>query len=369
MTIRDICTLIEAWAPPAIAWEKDNVGLLIGSAGRRVRKVLVCLDVTPSVVDEAVSAGAGLIVSHHPLIFTPLRRIDPETPAGRMIGTLVRSRIGLYAAHTNFDFTDGGVSHTLARRLGLGNVAPLSPLHGREKKIVVFVPPTHAGGVMQAMAGAGAGVIGRYESCSFTTEGIGSFVPRPGSKPFLGTKGNFERVGETRLEMVCPSWRVEAVVGAMRSVHPYDEPACDVYPTESPSRGMGMGSVGELEAPLGLRPFLGLVARKLRARGLRYSGPRGRRIRRVAVCGGSGSELLGDAVRSGADAFVTADIRYHAFQEVSDDIVLVDAGHYETEHPAVATLAGFLRAAPGVAKERVAVIESKNSHNPVNYFR
>jgi dinuclear metal center YbgI/SA1388 family protein len=369
MTIGDICTLIESWAPPAIAWEKDNVGLLLGSRGSRVRKALVCLDVTPAVVDEAVALGAGLIVSHHPLIFTPLRRIDPGTTAGRMIETLIRRKIGLYAAHTNFDFTGGGVSHTLARRLGLKGIVPLSPLRGRERKIVTFVPPTHAGGVMQAMAGAGAGNIGRYESCSFTTEGTGSFVPLSGSDPYLGTKGNFERVGETRLEMVCPAWRVDAVISAMRSVHPYDEPAFDVYPTETPSRSMGMGSVGELDAPLALRAFLGLVSRKLGAKGVRYSGPRGRRIRRVAVCGGSGSELLADAVRSGADAFVTADVRYHAFQQESGAIVLVDAGHYETEHPAVATLAGVLRSGGRAAKGRLQVIESKNSHNPVNYFR
>jgi putative NIF3 family GTP cyclohydrolase 1 type 2 len=164
-------------------------------------------------------------------------------------------------------------------------------------------------------------------------------------------------------------WRVDAVSRAMRAAHPYDEVAFDVYPTENASRELGMGSVGDLESALGLRPFLGLVSRKLRSKGVRYSGPRAKRIRRVAVCGGSGADLLGDAVRSGADAFVTADVRYHAFQEESDNIVLVDAGHYETEHPAVGTLAGFLRTRRQVAKERVAVIESKNSHNPVNYFR
>lgn len=369
MTIRDICSLIESLAPPAIAWDRDNVGLLAGSPGATIRKVLVCLDVSPAVVDEAVTIGAGLIVSHHPLIFTPIRRIDPGTPVGRMMETIVRKRIGVYAAHTNLDFTANGVSHTLARRLGLRNVAPLSPLRGRERKIVVFVPPTHAGGVMQAMAAAGAGTIGRYESCSFATEGTGSFMAGPGSKPFVGTKGRFERVGETRLEMVCPAWRVDAVLQAIRSAHPYDEAACDVYPTENASRDLGMGSIGDLGAPLGLRAFLGLVSRKLRAKGLRYSGPRARRIGRVAVCGGSGSELLGDAVRSGADAFVTADVRYHAFQEESDTIALVDAGHFETEHPAVGALAGSIRKSPQVAKARVGVIESKKGTNPVNYFR
>jgi dinuclear metal center YbgI/SA1388 family protein len=361
--------LIESWAPPAIAWEKDNVGLQAGSPGSRVRKVLVCLDVTPAVVDEAVSRRADLIISHHPLIFAPLRRIDAGTPVGKMIETLGRRRIGVYAAHTNLDFTTRGVSHTLAGRLGLKNVAPLSPLRGRERKIVVFVPPTHAGGVMQAMAEAGAGEIGRYESCSFTTDGTGSFHPGKGSKPFIGAKGRFERVGETRLEMVCPEWRVDAAVDAMRSAHPYDEVAFDVYRLENASREYGMGSIGDLPAPLGTRAFLRMVALRLRAKGVRHSGPPARTIRRVAVCGGSGSELLGDAMRSGADAFVTADVRYHAFQEAPGSILLVDAGHYETEHPAAGTLAKFLRAHPRVSKERVAVIESNNGINPVNYFR
>lgn len=369
MTIGDICRLIESWAPPAIALEKDNVGLLLGSPGSRVRRILACLDVTPAVVREAAALRADLIVSHHPLLFTPLRRIDPDSRRGAMVESLVRRGIALYAAHTNLDFTSGGVSHTLAGRLGLRGVEPLAPLEKRRRKIVVFVPPDHAGGVMQAMAAAGAGVIGRYESCSFTTEGTGSFLPGPGSNPFAGTRGRFERVNELRLEMECPEWNVDAVVRAMRAVHPYDEPAFDVYPLLNPGRDPGMGAVGELPSPLGLRAFLAVVARRLRAKGLRYSGPRGRRIRKVAVCGGSGSELLGDAVKRGADAFVTADVRYHAHQEHPDDIVLVDAGHYETEHPAVATMARFLRTRPAVADGRVAVFESKSSINPVNYFR
>ena len=369
MTIRDLCALIESWAPPAIAWEKDNVGLLVGSPDARVRKVLVCLDVTPEVVAEAVRARAGLIVSHHPLIFTPLRRLDPDTPRGKMIAALLRHGIGLCAAHTNLDFTAGGVSHILAASLGLREIAPLAPLRGRERKIAVFVPASHAGGVMQAMAGAGAGVIGKYESCSFTTEGSGSFLAGPGSNPFIGKRGALERVGETKLEMSCPSWRVDAVVRAMKAAHPYDEVAFDVYVLENASRDHGMGAVGSLRRPLGLRAFLKMVSVRLGARALRYSGPSGARIRRVAVCGGSGSELLGDALRSGADAFVTADVRYHAFDEAPREIVLVDAGHFETERPAVGALASYLRGRPEVSGGRVAVIESKNSHNPVKYFR
>ncbi len=186
--------MIESWAPPATAWEKDNVGLLVGSPDSRVRKVLVCLDATPPVIDEAVSLGAGLIVSHHPLIFTSLRQIDPRTRVGGMLESLIRRKIGLYAAHTNIDVAPGGVSQALADRLGIRDCIPLSRTRGHQRKIVVFTPPSHAGGVMQAMADAGAGTIGKYESCSFTGEGTGSFLPGPGADPFAGTPGAFERV-------------------------------------------------------------------------------------------------------------------------------------------------------------------------------
>ncbi|HLF14230.1 MAG TPA: Nif3-like dinuclear metal center hexameric protein [Bacteroidota bacterium] len=369
MYVRDISGMIESWAPPAIAWERDNVGLLVGSPDSIIRKVLVCLDATPAVIDEAISMRTGLIVSHHPLMFAPLRQIDPGTRNGGMLASLLRHRIGLYAAHTNLDFTTGGVSHTLAERLGLKEISPLSPLAGKQKKIVVFVPPSHAGGVMQAMAGAGAGVIGKYESCSFTTGGTGSFLPGPGSDPFLGSSGRFERVNEVRLEMECPQWKVPAVVRAMKAAHPYDEAAFDVYSLENASRDFGMGAIGRLPRPAPLRTFLRSVSSRLGAAGVRYSGPSARRIRSVAVCGGSGADLLPEAVRAGADAFVTADIRYHSFQEFEREIVLVDAGHYETERPAVGAITRFLRSAPQIRKERIAVIESKKSINPVNYFR
>lgn len=367
MRIRDVARLIESWAPPETAWERDNVGLLAGSPDGRINRVLVALDATPEVVSEAVSRRAGLLVTHHPLIFTPLRTIDPESRIGGMLETLIRRRIGLYAAHTNLDAAPGGVSHTLAARLGLEEVQPLSPLGGRQKKIVVFVPSSHAGGVMQAMADAGAGVIGRYESCSFAAPGTGSFLAGPGADPFLGRRGRLERVAEIRLEMECPEWRVPAAVRAMKSAHPYDEAAFDVIPLDNRSRDRGMGAVGVLRRPATSAGFLRMVRRRLGARGLRHSGPSNRRIRTVAVCGGSGSDLLGAAARHGADAFVTADVRYHAFQERDREILLVDAGHYETERPGVTALAGFLRSRPEIRKARLAVIESTKGVNPVRY--
>ncbi len=369
MQIRDIASFIESWAPPSISWDRDNVGLLVGSPARKVRRVLVALDATPAVVREAVAVKADLIVTHHPLIFRPLERIDGDDRTGSLIGSLVRKGIALYAAHTNLDFTTGGVSALLAGRLGLKDVVPLSPLRDTQRKIVVFVPASHAGGVMQAMADAGAGVIGDYESCSFTSAGEGSFLPGAGTKPHSGRSGRLSRVKELRLEMEAPEWKVPAVLRAMRSVHPYEEVACDVYPLLKPADRYGMGAIGSLRGTVSLRDFLRKVERSLGSRGIRYSGSARGGIRKVAVCGGSGSDLTRAAVAAGADAFVTADVRYHGFQEHEAEIVLVDAGHYETEHPAVGAMARYLRTRPGIRRKNVKIHESKKGTNPVNYFR
>jgi len=369
MQIRDIASFIESWAPPSIAWERDNVGLLVGAPARRVRRILVALDATPEVVREAASVKADMIVTHHPLIFRPLEHINDDDRTGSIIVSLIKRGMALYAAHTNLDFTTGGVSAVLAERLGLTEIVPLSPLKDTQRKIVVFVPGSHAGGVAQAMAEAGAGVIGDYESCSFAGEGEGSFFPGAGTKPFLGQKGTLQRVKELRLEMETPEWKLPDVLRAMKSAHPYEEVAYDVSPLLKPDARHGMGAIGSLPRALGLRTFLGKVARELKARGVRYSGTPRSGIRRVAVCGGSGSDLTPTAISAGADAFVTADVRYHGFQEHEDEIVLVDAGHYETEHPAVGTLARYLRARPELKKNGVRIYESKKGINPVNYFR
>jgi len=369
MQIRDIASLIESWAPPSIAWDRDNIGLLVGSPAQKVRRIIVALDAGTGVIREASALRADLIVTHHPLIFRPLARLDPGDRTGGLVATLIRRGMGLYAAHTNLDFTNGGVSQVLAERLGLDGVAPLSPLPDTRKKIVVFVPASHAGGVMQAMAAAGAGRIGNYESCSFASDGVGSFIPGPDADPYTGRRGSLERAAEVRLEMETPGWKVNDVLSAMKSVHPYDEVAFDVYPVEKPDDHRGMGAIGSYPGALTPGTFLKRVARALKARGIRYSGTARRGVRKVAVCGGSGSELTARAVAAGADAFVTADIRYHGFQDHENDILLVDAGHYETEHPAVSTLARHLRSRSELSRNRVKVFESKKGINPVNYFR
>jgi dinuclear metal center YbgI/SA1388 family protein len=367
VTVRDIQELMESWAPLDIAWERDNAGLQTGDPGAGVRGILVALDVTESIVKEALRRGANLIVSHHPLLFRPLRSVTAGTSQERCLGELLRKRVALYSAHTNLDFTRGGTSFALAEALGVATEGFLRTPFRLQSKIVTYVPPSHADAVASAMAAAGAGVIGEYESCSFRGEGQGTFRGGAGSHPAVGRKGNLEHAQEIRLEMVAPRRGVESVVRAMTGAHPYEEIAYDVYPLENASREYGMGAVGTLRRKVPLRTFLATVRRTLNTPALRWSGEPRTPVRRVALCGGSGSDLLGDAIASGAEAFVTADVRYHTYQEAEGRIALVDAGHFETEIPVVAAIVERLRRETLRRGERIPVRAASGSTNPVRW--
>lgn len=368
MVVRDIQQLFEAWAPPEIAWERDNVGLQIGSSGRRVRRILVALDVSNRVVEEARRKQIDLLISHHPLLFHPLRSVHDDDRIGQLVLKLAQYRISLYSAHTNLDFTHSGVSAALAERLGLLNCAVLSKQNKTHKKVVVFVPSDHVEKVMGAMAKAGAGRVGEYEACSFRTEGIGTFRGLSGTKPFVGKAGMLESVSEVRLEMVVPQWKLSTVLEAMRESHPYEEVAFDVYDLANESQDYGAGVIGELTRRMSLKEFLAHVRTRLRVPALRYTGNSRRQIRSVAVCGGSGSELLQHALHRGADAFVTADVSYHTFERAEGAIALIDAGHFETETPVVQKVVDYLKTEPTIRKENIRIIASQQSRNPVQYY-
>jgi len=365
MRVRDVAAILEEWAPPEIAWEGDNVGLQVGRGDDPVRGILVSLDVTDDVIREARQCRASLIVSHHPLVFRPLRAVATDTPLGQRIAGLLRYRIALYAAHTNLDFALAGTSFALAERLGLSGARFLRAPYRVQKKIVTFVPQADVDRVAGAMAKAGAGVIGNYEACSFRIAGEGTFRGNAASNPAVGRREALERVQEMRLEMAVPGPRVSAVVAAMRASHPYEEVAFDVYPVDGPSREYGTGVVGELDRPLKLRSFLGRVRRSLGIPHLRYTGNPDRAVRRVAVCGGSGAELLPAAIAAGADAFVTADVKYHAFHDSAGAIALIDAGHYETEVPVVHSLAR--RLAARLRGTGILVSSTRVTTNPVRW--
>ncbi|MEX2116545.1 MAG: Nif3-like dinuclear metal center hexameric protein [Bacteroidota bacterium] len=366
MTVNDVEHIMEQWAPRWIAWERDNVGLQVGDRSSPVRRILVSLDVTEDVVGEAVTMKADLLISHHPLLFRPATSITTSDPVGRMILKLARHGIALYSAHTNLDFTRDGVSVSLARALGLKNIRFLSPLKGLMAKIAVFVPEHSVPIVLDAMTKAGAGVIGDYSHCSFQINGRGTFLGSGQSNPTVGTKGKLESVDEVRLEMILPRTKVRAVTSAMKSAHPYEEVAYDVYPLENESAEFGMGAIGELKTALPLKTFLTHVRKALRAEGLRMSGKPAARMKKIAVCGGSGSDLIPEAIRAQADAFVTADVRYHSFHDAGN-LALIDAGHWETEHPVLDIIRSRLTAACADRREKIHISITNHKTSPIHF--
>ena len=367
MTIRDIAGIIEDWAPQAIAWEKDNIGLQIGDGNKRVRNILLALEVNSEVIREAKRKSVDLIITHHPLIFRPLESLDTSEDVGKFVHELIQSSISVYSAHTNLDFTQGGVSFALAEKLELRNTDFLLRHNHDMKKLSVFVPPEQVEAVAEAMADAGAGVIGDYERCCLRIEGTGTFRPPEGAKPFLGRVGSFEKVKEVRLDMLVPGWRVPRVIAAMRKAHPYDEVAYDLYPLDNEAGDVGEGAIGDLAAPTTLRSFLGKVRRNLAVQNLRYTGDVAALIKRVAVCGGSGGALLSVAISKGADAFVTADVKYHTFHAASGKIALIDAGHHETEYPALQVVADRLKKGLTQKGKGIKVMIAKTKTNPIKY--
>lgn len=336
-TVTDIMAALDAWAPQGQKADFDRVGLQVGRPNCAVGSVLVALDLTAQVIDEAAELGVEMIVTHHPLLFQPLARLTDDDPVGSLAMRLAEACISYAAIHTNLDAAWDGVSFALADQLGLTNRRLLAPLDDIMRKVVVFVPADSAEAVRSAMSEAGAGQIGAYSGCSFSSEGTGRFTPGAGADPTVGAAGGPEEaVAEVRMEAVAPSWAVGNVIRAIRSAHPYEEPATDVYAVHQPATRSGYGVVGELDQPEPLNAFLRRVASKLGADSLRYVGADDQTIKTVAVCGGSGMSFMKDALRSGADAFVTADITYHRFFEALDTdgeptMALIDAGHYETE--------------------------------------
>ena len=366
MTVSEFQKEFERITPPAIAWKGDNVGLQIGRGNDVVTNVLVALDVTAEVVTEAVKKKANLIVTHHPLLFHPLKKISPASRVGSIVLQAIENKVNLYAAHTNLDSVRWGVNFSLARLFGLKNISILSPIQESLTKIAVFVPHEHCETVADAMHGMGAGMFSKYDHCSFRTEGMGTFRGMNGAKPFIGSIGKLEKTGETRLEMLCETWKVSSVINAMLAVHPYEEVAYDIYPLNNANTEFGLGAIGNLPSPMNETRFLNLISKKLSTPSLRFSHGKGA-ITKVAVCGGSGSELIAEAVAHSADAMVTADLKYHTFQEYEDRILLVDAGHFETEQVVLSPLAEQIGAIIHSGKQKSKVFITEKTTNPIRY--
>lgn len=331
MTIGEIAKQLDAWAPPGWAESYDNVGLIIGNQDREVKAVLVALDVTEAVVEEAHRKGCELIVAHHPLIFKGLKKLTGSHWVERTAMKAIAYGIGVYATHTNLDNAAWGVNHQLGETLGLQNCTVLRPFVGRLEKLVTYVPVSHLELVKNALFAAGAGQIGDYDECSFAIPGTGTFRPGPNSNPYSGQRGQRSEEAEIRLEVLVRDTDAGQILQALRRAHPYEEVAYERIPLANTDQERGAGMVGELPEPLPLHAFLQHLKTQLHLPVIRHTAWKDSTVQKVAFCGGSGIFLLPDAMRLGADAFLTGDIKYHDFFEADGQLLLADIGHFESE--------------------------------------
>ncbi len=357
--LADLIAILDGWYDPRWAEPWDAVGLVCGDPDEPVERLLLAVDAVPATVTEALATRSQLLLTHHPLLLTPVHGVPADDPKGALVHRLIRGGAAHFVAHTNADVADPGVSDALAERIGLAGVAALDPQPDEPfDKVVVYVPAADAQRLIDALAAAGAGAIGDYDRCAWSTEGLGTFRPLAGAHPAIGRVGDIEVVAETRVEMIVAPRRRQAVVEALRAVHPYEQPAFDLLAGLPIPGRRGSGRIGELAEPMPLRDFVARTAAALPATvwGVRAAGDPDRPVRTVAVCGGSGAALAETARRAGADAFLTADLKHHPTVEAVSErgdgaMALVDAAHWATEAPWLDAVAARLRETLGTTVE------------------
>ncbi len=362
--IRHLTAYLEAFAPLAYQESYDNSGLIVGDSNAEISGVLVTLDATEAVIDEAIAKGCNVVVAHHPIVFKGLKKINGKTYVERAVIKAIKNDIALYAAHTNLDNVSGGVNFKIAEKLGLENVRILAPKSQVLSKLVTFVPVADTQRVLDALYATGAGQIGNYKNCSFRVNGTGTYQAGEGANPAIGEVGEYHEEAENRIEVIVPTQQQGQLLNALQQTHPYEEVAYYLTPLDNQYQEVGSGAVGELTTPLDGQAWLAYLKEKMNLNLIRYTALPDRSIRRVAVCGGVGSFLLPDALRAQADVFVTADYKYHEFFDADSRILICDIGHYESEVFTKELISQHL------AKKftTFAVILSETGTNPVRYF-
>ncbi|MEZ5083750.1 MAG: Nif3-like dinuclear metal center hexameric protein [Bacteroidales bacterium] len=364
MKLIEIIALLEKFAPLSLQETYDNSGLLIGEKDQEISRVLISLDLTEEVMEEAIAKKCNLIISHHPVIFKGLKSITDKNSTERIIKTAIKKDIALYAIHTNLDNIEFGVNDILCKKLGISNAKILSSKGNLLRKLVTFCPTNEAERVREAIFKAGAGNIGNYDKCSFNLEGTGSFRGSEETNPFVGNKGELHYEKEIRIETIFPVYMETTIIKALFEAHPYEEVAYDIYSLNNQSNQIGAGKIGELENAMDAKDFL-LMVKKITGTGcIRHSPFVNRKIKRVVVCGGSGSFLTKDAIRAGADVFLTGDVKYHDFFEADKKIIIADIGHYESEQFAKELIYSVLKE----NFSNFAVLISETNTNSVNYL-
>ncbi len=363
MVIKDVTDYLEQLAPLHYAEDFDNVGLLTGDYNDPVNGILVTLDCLENVVDEAIEKNCNLIVAFHPIIFKGLKHLRASDYVRKTVVKAIKNDIAIYAVHTAIDVANGGVSYLMASELGLKNITTLTPKKGLIKKLITYVPNDHIHDVKKALFNAGAGSLGNYDECSFSTSGTGTFKGNEKSEPVIGESGTRSTVNEQQLSITYLPHLESKILKALFTSHPYEQVAYEVSTLENTYQNIGMGAIGTLENTLNVDDFLKLLKAVYGSGAVRYSLSRKRNIKTVAVLGGSGAFAIQNAIRAGADAYVTADLKYHDFFQ-GENILLCDVGHYESEQFTKNLLQEYL----SKKFSSFAILCADARTNPVNYY-
>lgn len=364
--LTDLLGVLNQLCPANLAEDWDNVGLQVGDPTAEIRRVLVALDAEEAALEQAEQQQVQLIITHHPLIFRPLRRLSAADSSGRILFRAIQQQIAIASAHTNLDRAADGLNDWLAEHLRLTAIQPLEQeIDGHYYKIVIYVPSGHETAVMEALFAAGAGHIGGYDRCSFRLRGTGTFRGGDSSQPFIGTAGEHEEADELRVETIVPAALLNRVIARAEKAHPYEEMAYDLLPLANRAKNVGLGRIGRLPQPLALQQFAGQVKEWLQAPTLRLVGDPHRQLEKIAVCGGSGISMYAEAVRQGADCLVTGDIKFHEAQRArAEGLALIDAGHFATERLMIAELAQRLRDSCQQRLWNIEIIEADQEQDP-----
>ncbi|HTM97768.1 MAG TPA: Nif3-like dinuclear metal center hexameric protein [Pedobacter sp.] len=364
MKLALITNYLESIAPLNYQEDYDNAGLIVGRPDEEITAAIVALDCTEQIIDEAIAKHCNLIITHHPIVFKGLKKFNGKTYVERVVQKAIKNDIALYAIHTNLDHVSNGVSGEICKRLGIANGKVLAPKTGLLKKLVTFCPTASANTVKEALFNAGAGNIGNYSECSFSNEGTGTFNGNENTDPFVGIPGKQHSETEQRIEVIFKVQDERKILVSLLEHHPYEEVAYDIYPISNSLATVGAGMVGWLSEEMDGVDFLRHVKEKMQAKVIRHTAVLPKKIKKVAVCGGAGSFLLKDAIAAGADAFVTADFKYHEFFDAENKLIICDIGHYESEQFTSNLLLDLLY----TKFPDLAIYLTSHNTNPVNYF-
>jgi len=364
MKLKDITNYLETLAPLSYQESYDNSGFITGNPDDKLKGVLITLDTIEKIVDEAIEKKCNLIISHHPIVFKGLKKITGENYIERTIIKAIKNDIAIYAIHTNLDNVHTGVNAMLCKKLGLKNCKILRPAKNELRKLVTFVPEAYAEKVRDAIFEVGAGQIGNYSNCSFNNSGMGTFMGNENSNPFVGTKNIVHLERESKIETIFPKHLKNKIIAKLLKVHPYEEVAYDIYSLENKHNNVGAGMIGELSEEENTINFLKRIKTKLNAQVIRHTEITKNKIKKVALCGGSGSFLLTDAIHQNADIFISGDFKYHEFFDANNKIIIADAGHFETEQFTKKLIFDVLMK----KFNKFACFLSKESTNPIIYL-